>query len=359
MTAHTPKGKVTPMSTPNAATTHNAQPVELSKIYVDYDWNSRSTRRLIDESDTEYAGFDGFEANIGSNGQLTPVILRNTNGKSLAGKKISEPYEVVIGFRRSRAVTNLHAKKVKIPNLPAGTILAEVRDVKTEIEARLLNGIENIQRKNLKAPDLVFLARDLATKGGMNQVTIAESLGITQGWVSRLLKVAGLPLPVLDHWRDNKPITAVQTKDGVFELKAEEAKTGTELTEPEMRALAELKGPSHTPEELIARYIRLVKPAPAAGTSDAGPTPKDPILENVKEIAALMGCMVRAGVLNNGSLDWAKVIGAKKDGYPIDAGKDRSQERMLQLTDAAEESFEKEALKGAKGPASKSDHPSN
>jgi ParB-like chromosome segregation protein Spo0J len=351
------KGKVTSMSNPNAATVHNALPVDISKIFADYGWNSRSERNVQDMADTESAGFDGFEANIGVSGQITAIILRNTGGKSLSGKKVNEPFEVVVGFRRFRAISNLNTKKVKVPNLPPGTILAEVRDVKSEVEARILNGQENTLRKNLKSPDLVFLARSLATQGGMNQVAIAEALGITQGWVSRLLKVGSLPLPVLEHWRDNKPIAAVQTKDGVYEITPAQAKEviRTELTEPEMRALAELKG---TPEELIARYIRQVRPAPTQGDSDGAPTEKDKVLENVKETAALMGCMVRCGVLDNGSLDWNRVIGPKKKGYPIDCGKDDSQARLMELGDAAQDAFDKEVTKGAKGAVSKSEHPS-
>jgi hypothetical protein len=62
-----------------------------------------------------------------------------------------------------------------------------------------------------------------------------------------------------------------------------------------------------------------------------------------------MGCLVRAGVLDNGSLDWNRVIGPKKKGYPIDCGKNDSQERLLELGDAAAEAFEAEVSKGAGG----------
>lgn len=354
----TTKGKVTPMSATNAATVHNAMPVELSKIHADYGWNSRAERNVQDMADTESAGFDGFEGNIKTSGQITAIILRNTGGKTLSGQKTDKPFEVVVGFRRFRAISDINAKKEKVPNLPPGTILAEVRDCKTETEARILNGQENTLRKNLKAPDLVYLVRDLATKGGMAQVPIAEALGITQGWVSKLLKVAGLPSAVLDHWRDGKPIAPVQTKDGVFELKAGpngKAITSKELTEPEMRALAELKG---TPEELTARYIREVTPTVSQGDSEDGPSEADKVKNKVIEIASLMGCMVRAGVLDNGSLDWNRVIGPKKKGYPIDCGKDDSQQRLLDLGDAAEEAFNREVSKGARGPERKSEHPS-
>jgi ParB/RepB/Spo0J family partition protein len=360
--ANVTKGKVKPMaSTPNAATTgaltHTSQPVKISDIFADYGWNSRAEKNVQDMADTESAGFDGFEGNIRTSGQITAIILRNTNGKTLSGAKTDKPYEVVCGFRRFRAISDLNAKKAGVPNLPPGHILAEVRDVKTETEARILNGQENTARKNLKAPDMVFLAGGLA-KSGMNQVAIAEALGITQGWVSKLLKVASLPPAVLANWRDSKPIPPVQTKDGVFELPANgpDGKTVVpEKTEPQMQALAELKG---TPEEITARYIRLVKPVPSAGESDAGPSERDKVLDNVREVAALMGCMVRAGVLNNGSLDWTRVIGPKKKGYPIDSGKDDSQERMIELGDAAEDAFDREVTKGAKGAEPKNTAPS-
>lgn len=354
------KGKVTPMANAAQSVTN---PVELSKIHVDFSWNSRAERNIKDMADTENAGFEVWARGIGQTGQLSAVILRNTNGLLLNGKKTDKPYELIVGFRRFTAVSLLNsgqyladAKKEKrnvVANIPDGTILAEVRDVKTAVDARILNGVENTGRKNLKAPDLVFLVRDLQ-KDGMAQVPIAEALSITQGWVSKLLKVGNLPPAILDHWRDEKPITAVTTKDGTFKLEAGtngKAVASRELTEPEMRALAELKG---TPEEITARYIRLVKPV-AQGEGDGAPeASKDKVKEEVQYVAGLMGCMVRAGVLDNGSLDWNRVIGPKKKGYPIDCGKDDSQERLLELGDIAREAFEKEVTKGGKGASTES-----
>lgn len=349
------KGKVTPMASQSVT-----NPVELSKIHVDFSWNSRAERNIKDIADTENAGFEVWARGIGQTGQLSAVILRNTHGSLLNGKKTDKPYELIVGFRRFTAVSLLNsgqyladAKKEKRPvvaNIPDGTILAEIRNVKTAVDARILNGVENTGRKNLKAPDLVFLVRDLQ-KDGMAQVPIAEALTITQGWVSKLLKVAGLPQAILDHWRDEKPIPAVTTKDGVFKLEAGtngKAVASRELTEPEMRSLAELKG---TPEEITARYIRLVKPTPQGDGTGAPEATKDKVKEEVQYVAGLMGCMVRAGVLDNGSLDWNRVIGPKKKGYPIDCGKDDSQERLLELGDVAREAFEKEVTKGGKGSA--------
>jgi ParB/RepB/Spo0J family partition protein len=342
------RGNVTMAATnaTNTVSAHTSTPIELTKIHADYSWNSRAERNVQDMADLESAGFDGFEGNIRLSGQITPIILRNTNGKTLAGQKTDKPFEVVCGFRRFRAITNLNVKKASkpcVPGLPDGHILAEIREVKDVTEARILNGQENTARKNLKAPDMVFLVRALS-KAGMTQIPIAEALSISQGWVSKLLKIASLPVPVLEHWRDNKPIEPVQTKDGVFGLKEP---AGQELTEPEMRALAELKS---GPEEIIARYIREVRPTVSQGNSEDGPSPTtDKIELEVRNIAALMGCLVRAGVLNNGSLDWNRVIGPKKKGFPIDCGKDDSHERLLALGDVAEEAFESEVTRGAKG----------
>jgi hypothetical protein len=282
------------------------KPVELSKIHAPYGWNSRSERNVQDMADTENAGFEGFAANIRAQGQVTACILRNTHGKLLDGTTTDKPFELLVG-------------------------------------------IENTGRKNLKAPDLVFLAKELE-KAGMAQVPIAGALGITQGWVSKLLKVGALPPAVLNHWRNNAAIPAVQTKDGVFKIDAgaNGKADGIELTEPEMRALAELKG---TPDEVTARYIRLVKPEVQGDGTGAPEASTDKVAAEVAYIAGLMGCMVRAGVLDNASLDWNRVIGPKKKGYPIDCGKDDSQDRLLALGDIAKEAFEKEVTKAAKGAA--------
>jgi ParB-like chromosome segregation protein Spo0J len=329
--------------------------IPLTSIHVDYAWNSRAERRVQDMADTESSGFEGFGASIRSSGQLTPVILRNTNGTTLNGQKTDKPYELVVGFRRIRAITILNekneAEKAKaegrnnVPNLPNGTILAQVKDITNVTAARILNGQENTQRKNLGAPDLVYLTRDLA-KAGMTQTAIGEALGITQGWVSRLLKVASLPAVIVDNWREGTPIPPVSVKEGTFSISKEEAKTQKELTEPEIRALSELKV---SPEEFIARYVRLVKPTVGQGEGGGTPAPKDKVKEEITYIAALMGCMVRAGVLDSGNLDWSRVIGPRKKGYPIDCGKEDGQERLLELGDAASDAYEREVTKGAKG----------
>lgn len=337
-----------------ATTAEQSTPIELTKIHVDYSWNTRSQKRVEDLATTESAGFQGFGGNIRASGQITPVILRNTNGRTLAGGKTDKPYELVVGFRRMRAVTLLNEKneaeraksegRNNVPNLPNGTILAAIRNIDNVVAARILNGQENTLRTNLTAPDMVYLVKDLL-KADMTQQVVADSLGITQGWVSKLAKVATLPPAVLAHWRDGTPIPPVTLKDGIYEIK--KGDNTKELTEPEMRGLAELKG---TPEEITARYIRQAKPPVAQGDGPGtADVPKDKVLEEIVGAATLMGCMVRAGVLENGNLDWTRVIGPKKKGYPLDCGKNDTADRLGALADAAKDAFDAAVTKGARG----------
>ncbi len=332
--------------------------VPLSDIHVDYTWNCRSERRIQDLSDNESGGFEGFGAGIRANGQISPVILRNTGGKTLSGAKTDKKYELVVGFRRMRAITLLNTegeiKRAKtenkpsvVPGLPNGHISAIVREINDQVSARILNGTENTGRTNLKAPDMMFLAKQLNEGGKLTQVAIGEALGINQSWVSRLLKVGTLPPAILANWRDGTPIPSVTTKDGIFKLDADAVKSQKELTEPEMRQLAELKC---GPEEITARYIRMVTPQPKQGDGPGtGKPEEDKTLEEIKAIGTLAGCMVRAGVLENGSLDWARLIGPRKKDYPIDCGKNDSRERLIQLCDAIQDAFEAEVTKGAQG----------
>jgi len=327
--------------------------VPLDDIYVDYGWNTRSERRLQDMADTESAGFEGFGASIRQQGQITPVILRNTGGKTINGAKTDKKYELIVGFRRTRAVTLLNNKgeldRAKaenktsvIPNVPNGHISAIVRDINNKTQARLLNGLENTGRSQLKAPDMCFLAMELA-KEGLTQVAIAEALGVNQPWVSKLLTIASLPPVVLSNWRDGKPIPAVITKEGKFELTEEDTKHQKEMTQPDMFSLAGLKC---GPEDITARYIRHVLPTASQGEGPGtGDVEKDKIAEEIRATAAMMACMVKAGVLENGTLDWGRVIGPRKDGFPMECGKDRSQKRLLQLADIAGEAFDSEISK--------------
>jgi ParB-like chromosome segregation protein Spo0J len=324
--------------------------IPLADIFVDYDWNSRSKRNVLaNESDavqdttirgehqTLGTGMKGICLTMRNRGQDTPVILRRVeNGKSLGGKKTDKPLELVAGFRRYTAAELLNTtqehkdfakalgNRTIIPNTADGTILAVIR-VLSAVDARLVNGRENTDRQNLDTQDMLTLVLDLA-KHGLNQTQIAEELSMTQGYVSKLSKIGKLPKQIIAHWRGDAKLPGLP------------ATIQTSLRTSDMTDLQDMaeKG-GMTEGQTVKRYIEMLNPTPAAG--DAPESDKDPVADRVKKAAFMAGALVKAGVLENGNLEWARVIGPKKDGYLIDTGKVDAAGRA-KYADMAVEAFE-------------------
>lgn len=322
--------------------------IPLADIFVDYDWNVRSKLEVMsDTSDAvqdttiksehhgEGTGLKGLAIDMHETGQDTAVIVRKVqDGKSLGGKKTDRPFELVCGFRRLTAVEMLQAKefveeagKLKrptVPNTPNGTVRAEIRDL-SPAQARILNGKENTQRKNLSTPDLVRYVANLNKADKLNQSQIAVALGIDQSYVSRLLAVTGLPTAILNHWRGDGKLPGLP--EAVVKR----------LTSREMSDLA--KDMSGKPEgEIVARYVELLNPPGPAEAGEGGGT--DNVAKRIAEIGALLGTLVREGILIAGSLHWSRVIGPKKEGFVIDTGKAEAAQRG-KYWDLMEEAFEK------------------
>jgi ParB-like chromosome segregation protein Spo0J len=324
--------------------------IPISDIFADFDWNSRSQADVRNEQsdavqdttsgrrDVEGTGLKGLALTIRAAGQDTPVILKNTaNGKSISGKKTDKPYELICGFRRFVAIGLLNeaehleqAKKLgqnTVPNTANGTIRAVVRKL-TNTEAKLLNGRENTARSNLRAQDTMMLVRDLA-KDGMNQTQIADGLGISQPYVNKLLAISALPGPILDHWREGKTLPGLAATTPPKQLTVAE--------------LVDLAGVAKTQPsgEVIGRYVRML--APQADPANPGASPADdPAVKRVTEVGRMLGALVKAGVLEPGSLDWARVIGPKKKSYLIDSGT-ADHVKIMALVDVMGDAFEKAA----------------
>lgn len=313
-----------------AVTAEQILHVPLTDIFVDYDWNIRSKAEVMsDTSDAvqdttakgphhgEGTGFKGLVKGIFQDGQKTQVVLRKVEeGKSLAGKKTDKPLELVCGFRRFTAVEALNAdkealetakkeKRYVVPNTPDGTIRAEIKKLTAE-EAELENGIENLQRQNISTPDQVrYIQRELA-KGKVTQQKLADSLGIDQGYVSKLKTISTLPKEIIAHWRGDS-VKIPGLPDTVT----------ARLTVGQMKDLADSQKDS-TPGDTIKRYVDMLNPpAPAEGAGGDS----DPIAKRINDLGMLLGSLVRAGVIESGSLHWSRVIGPKKEGYIIDTGK--------------------------------------
>jgi ParB/RepB/Spo0J family partition protein len=202
--------------------------IPLSDIYVDEEWNNRSIQRTLSVTslrpEDEGTGLDGLKVGIFHDGQDEPVILRSTK-TGFYKKDLKQPYALVAGFRRFTAISKLNEdanlvklradeKKSVVPNTMNGTIRAIVRNL-TELEAIKLNLRENTQRDDMTPQDLVHGAFRLKFLHQMESIAIANTLGKHPTYINQLLRIAGLPKEILDHWRNGGEFRGVKSTKAV------------------------------------------------------------------------------------------------------------------------------------------------
>lgn len=187
--------------------------IPMHELHVDHSWNGRSLAYMSEPSELPKEGSEGPDgetglagliASIKAKGQQHAVDVRLYPGK---GKFT---YSLVTGFRRHEALRRIAEQGVSCPNFDPRnpTILVNIRNL-TEVEARDLNGIENLERKNLTVADTAFHIMRLhseAKKAG-NEITdsqIAERIGRSQGYVSKLRRtVEALNADITKAWRES------------------------------------------------------------------------------------------------------------------------------------------------------------
>lgn len=325
----------------------------LKDIFVDYDWNSRSKRDVmsnqsdgaIDDNQKEGNGLGGLCASIQTAGQDDPVVVRLVDNKeSLGGKRVAqgmppsvyqgEPCELVCGFRRYTAITILNEKKVEIPRLQSGHIWAMLREL-TPTESRLLNIRENTDRQSLPPPDLVWGIIQLQAKGlGIKQ--ISEQLNVSISYISRLSKVASLPLIIIEHWRGSKvKLPGIPTA-----LNGDPIPT-ISLTATKLLGIAETIS---TDNDKIEMYVNMTL---GRKTEMSAPS-VDMSEQHVIEVARTAGQLVLTGVLNPGHLQWSSVIGPKRFGFLVSSGNagPNPAARLQKLWKLAQETYDETLLKG-------------
>ena len=334
----------------------------LSDIFIDYDWNVRSREQVVSNEPLATGavdtlahnanvgvGIDGLKISIQNDGQETPVIVRAIEGgKSLGGKKTDKKYELVAGFRRATAIEALQSAESKelakkdnrptvVKDLPDGHIRAVIRTLSPK-DARFVNVRENTLRNNLTTPDLAKFVRELSVKDGMGQVQIGEKLGIDQGYISRLIRVAGLPAPIFDHWATGKLLAGLSPNK----------QYGT-LTVKQMVEIADLiKVTGNTEATLIQRYLQILEPPTSATADDGNGGSDDPKFKKICDFAFKLGILARESfiVVADQKFDWAKLIGPKKNGFMLDCGNLKIEERSA-IWDMAEDAYEKGVTKPA------------
>lgn len=334
--------------------------VPLSAIFADYEWNVRSRAEV--EKDTADAVKDGkadagfglkaFADTFHRGGQDTPVVLAEVKGgKTLTGKKTDKRYELVAGFRRFTAVSLLNsadevAKRKEagdtspaVANVPDGCLRGVVRVFANAFEARSLNARENTLRSNLNQADLVRLVREFVLTHNQTQVATSEALGITQGYVAKLAKIATLPDAVLNHWREGQAIPGHETLPTTWK----------QLTNADMLDLAGA-AKDMAPQEVVAKYVELLGgEKPEADHETKGAAAEQKIREKLDDIGSFLGQLAAAGVIERGTMAFESVLGPSKAGYLLNSGpKDPDREKRQALADVVRVAWEREVKKAKK-----------
>ena len=147
---------------PNAAT---GRPLLVAIDCIDEDPDQ--PRRNFSEQELEE-----LSQSIGEHGVLQPIMLRRSNEDGR--------YVIVMGARRYRA-----AQRAGLREMPAF-----VQDV--GLPDRYAQMIENIQRDDLRAPEIATFIADRLDAGD-TQADISRKLGKPRDWVSRYASVQGMP----------------------------------------------------------------------------------------------------------------------------------------------------------------------
>ena len=138
--------------------------VEVSKIDIS-EANVRKSKATEGE-------FESLVASIQEKGVLQPVILVRKGDR----------FELPVGQNRLLA-----AKKAKLEKIPA-----LVYDELSPAEMRAISAIENLQRIDLSPADRAAAVSDLVRELGSKKA-VAQALGFSEGWVSYMLGIKGLP----------------------------------------------------------------------------------------------------------------------------------------------------------------------
>ncbi len=142
-----------------------------------WDGNARAYDQLTQENCREL-----IDALMAEGGQKVPAVVRKIAGDP------NHDYEVIAGTRRHWSITWLRAN-----SYPDMKFLAQVADLDDEAAFRLAD-IENRARKDVSDLERARnYAEALDAHYGGHQTRMAERLKLSQGWLSKMLKVAALP----------------------------------------------------------------------------------------------------------------------------------------------------------------------
>lgn len=143
----------------------------MKEIYADLTFNCRGH---IDPASCAELAKD-----IKNKGLVQPVMVQPYD--KVPGKK----FRIVMGHRRHMAHQINHAE----------TIRAIVKEGLSDLDARVLNICENIQRQDLNILQEA-MSIDSLRRGGWNELQTADKIGMSRGWVQVRFMLLDLPIEI-------------------------------------------------------------------------------------------------------------------------------------------------------------------
>jgi len=209
----------------------NFATVPLAMIRANFGWNSRYLESAANQSERA-EGSHGSIANLAdsleASGQDTPIIVRRN-----PDKKHPDTLELLAGFRRYKAHLLLEREKRCVGGdqgwLKKPTIQVTIVEA-SDVQARMVNLRENISREPLSPPDFAVSAFELSNTHRLTQVAIAAALGISQTYVSTLLKIARKVKPgIIASWRSAPVCVAYEKMGRLADVEAEQQDAAYQL----------------------------------------------------------------------------------------------------------------------------------
>lgn len=190
----------------------------LSEVFFDPTWNARSVvgdQEGEEGPDDSENSFGMLVKSIKARGQDEPITVRKTP----SNVKSKKPWMAVTGHRRGAAI----AKIAEADGNKAPTVRVVVKEL-TELQARSLNLRENTSRNELSSPDVMFgISEMFRLFPDATDSSIAEELGVSQNYVSRLHRIASkVKKNIQDDWRGRLVKLSTEQMDKIGKLAPEE-----------------------------------------------------------------------------------------------------------------------------------------
>jgi ParB family chromosome partitioning protein len=222
---------------------------------------------------TEYTDMDAMGASIRAEGIIQPLTLVPILDEK--GVRTGKG-ELIAGYRRYFA-----AKKTGMTTVPVRFINAD------EHRRHRVAMIENLQRVDMNPMDRALGIQKMIVNEELDQKSVAQSLGVSEGYVSQHLGLLKLPAKVQSAVRNNKlemtharALSRLKEDEAILGLlKEAQTLTAADLNSRVEHLLVKEKEKAARAAEKAAEKPTKRKPASSEGDEDALPPQKKSLAE--------------------------------------------------------------------------------